>query len=63
MDFLTALITEKWLLAAALFLWAWLERQERHDDKKSLSEERKAITQAMTEMTEALIVIKERIGK
>ena len=61
MEVLTALVSEKWLLAAAMFLWAWLERQERREDKLAVREERRVLTERLEAMALALGAIRDRI--
>jgi len=58
---MSALLTEKWLLSAVLFSWAWLERQERQQDKIRLAEERKHLAEKISAVTDVLGVLKERI--
>ena len=63
MEILTAILSEKWLLSATLFLMWWMERDERQKDKRSRSEERKEMAKVLHELADALALIKERLGK
>lgn len=63
MELLTALLAEKWLLSAFLFLWGTLERKERFVDKKTFGEERKAMASKLDRQSDVLLVLQERLDK
>ena len=61
MDILSALISEKWLLAAIALSGYFLERKERLADKEAFRRQREAFTQRLATLSDVLLVINERI--
>ena len=60
-DLLNAFIDSQWSVAAVLFWWVFLERQERLKDKTHIREERQRLSDRLDGMVSALTALKERL--